>query len=279
MKSRSRKLPPVPPLDLVPKLRQKVLLDLAEELGPSVDQVETPVPMAQSEVGVVRQFVEQGAGSPAEVRVALADLVTLGCIECVQGSRVMLTNRGLVMARAIKPGVGASRTRSLRFALQGEEKGLWGILSTGDKSIDSKLRRGGVHLACFALFHARGLSPSDRLTLEDVGECLERLARNGVGPRSGPGTRIRTSTDTIASALDDLRRWKLLLLSKEHDDRDERVHRYRVAGPLPAVAFSKPASRLDPRSWSDYVRVIGSHLATQRPAAASSASPTAAPSP
>ena len=265
MKSRSRKLPAVPPLDLVPELRAAVLLKLAEDLGPSVDVLEAAVPMVARERSVLAQMVKPEGPTPAEVRVALEDLQTLGCIKRTSQGTILLSEHGLVLARLLKPGVGAPKTKSLRFELKDEEQGDWGILKTGVEGIDSKLRRSGVHLACFVIFHVRGLSVRDRMTLDDVGDALQKLVARGLGPRSGPGDRTKASKDSIAAALDDLVRWKLLLLRQSHDDRDQRVRRYWVEGPLPSVAFSKPEGRLDPDNWRDYLARIATHLSGWHP--------------
>ena len=273
MKSRSKKLPAVPPLDLVPELREAVLLKLAEDLGPSLDVLDVAVVAERRELAVVSEFVQQDGPTPAEVRVALKDLKSLGCVEFTDLGTVRLSMHGLVLARRIRPEVGRPKTPLLRFELQTEEKGSWGILKMGVDGIDATLRRSGVHLACFVIFHVRGLSVRDRLSLDDVGEELQKLAARGLGPRSGPGDRMKVSKSSISKALDDLARWRLLLLKQAHDDRDERSRRYWVDGPMPSVVFSKPESRLDPDNWRDYIAGIASYLGSWRPSPPTPAEP------
>ena len=70
MKSRSRKLPAVPPLDLVPELRASVLLRLAEDLGPSLDVLDAAVRVVRLERAVVAQMVKPGGPTPAEASLS-----------------------------------------------------------------------------------------------------------------------------------------------------------------------------------------------------------------
>lgn len=236
------------------KVERAVLRWLAERLGPAIDQVDVTGEATLAVRDVVAALVDAGVGTPSEIRAALLDLAERGEVGADKGlmlgaSRVGLTDRGLVAARRLQPGIGRARQLTLRLNARGPE--FAGRIETGEKALDARLRGSGVVLACFyALAYLRP-EASRPVTIGELRDVLARLAVHGIGPRTGPGVRIETRHETIRDALETLT--AVLPLAVVPHETDGRREQWVLTAPLPGVRMVVPPSRAHMRDWQQVV--------------------------
>lgn len=111
------------------ELQKRVLLYLAEILGPGMDRVD-PEKATRYVRDVVLEFEDGGKLSPAEVRHALLKLIAGGLVagdqRCQQDPELFDSDRDA--ARLLRPGVGQKR-RCARFCVLVRRcRFLWAVL-------------------------------------------------------------------------------------------------------------------------------------------------------
>ncbi len=195
-------------------LQQRLLLLLAQRLGPSLDVIDLA---GYREGQRVRDLLVElcvvGGPSPTEVRGALLDLADARLLlagDSFQildtGASVDLTVRGLLAARAIEPDCGRPvSTVTLRMK-GGRKSGLFdAAFDTGSKDRDKMLNTGGLNLAAFYVLAVKQPTKAAPLMLSDCGPWFTRLAHLGVGVKAGPGDRLSPSLEAISKSIDRVR--------------------------------------------------------------------------
>lgn len=191
------------------RLADRVLVAVAGRLGPELDRIDVDVSLEGVKVrDLVVEFATGGATSPTEVRVALLDLIEQGRLMSnplsilSPDASVGLSLRGLLAARAIEPGCGRP-VGSITLRMKDHRRcGLFGAyLETGQKGLDAELNRSGLTLAAFYVLGALKPTKERPLMLATCRPYFVRLAKLGVGPKSGPGHRLVVGRESITKAL------------------------------------------------------------------------------
>lgn len=243
--------------DALAMVRTRVLLFLAEKLGPAVDRIDVASPELATRDLVVA-MVERQVGSPAEVRASLIDLIEMeyvfagrnGDIDSVHGC-VGLTPHGLVAARLVQPDV--SKLRLLRLVLPGSRNApeFAAKFDTGRPVIDRKLNASGLTLVCFYLLAIEQPSLQHPATLDWFAERVPCFAIGGLGPKSGRGLRLEAGKESVSEALhllaEALR--NILPLKVQEDDRDGRRNFWFLDAVFPEVRMVVPRKRAEFRDW------------------------------
>lgn len=220
-------------------LADRLLLRIAGELGPRLDRIDVDADLGGLRVReLLFEFVRDGGPWPTEVRVALLDLAERGLLQLSERPNILdpegevyLSLRGLVAARRLVPGHG--RPRSC-VSLSMRKNALFDArFETGNKELDRRLNAAGLALAAFYVLAVKQPSRDQPLLLLDCGPAFVRLALHGIGVKSGPGTRLVPSSDSIVGAFERLR---LVLRLKETSWREDKRQRgWYLDGPFPEV--------------------------------------------
>lgn len=232
--------------DLLAKrpLHERVLVFLAERLGPTLDVLDVTNHDGWSVRDMIEHFGQESPfASPAEVRAALHDLhdaelvYSCGLDARVDGegtrgfrpavmkaeSAVRITCRGLVAARAIVPACGRPlhcvtlRTRRAKPLLDIE-------LITGNGDRDRLLNASATCVGVALVILSRGPSVESPLIVDDLPALLDRLAVHGAPRRPGPKADQPTKVGAIRQALRILE--KTLNVTRGYLDEDRRRDYY-----------------------------------------------------
>ncbi|MGE3175260.1 MAG: hypothetical protein AB7O97_21725 [Planctomycetota bacterium] len=230
--------------------RSKVLTHLAERLGPIIDQVDIVGPTSLPVRDVLEDLVDEGVGTPAELRCAMLDLSQEGLIGLRDDdlvswtATVRLRARGLVEARKVQPGIGRP-CHQVRLRLQKGGSGFLARFDTGCRERDRELNSSGVVLAVFYVLALEQPTSDAPLTVKRVQELGRKLAALGIGPKSGPGARVDTSDDTVRKALG---QWTGVLKLESSLGEDGKKRRWYLAGGFPEVRVTAPVTG-ESRDW------------------------------
>lgn len=229
--------------DAFEKLKERVLIHVARQLGPALDVVDVTNHDRLRVRQVLLDFeAAKDPATPAEIRAAMHAWIEAGCL--VSGgidrsgtllqnvSEVGLTCRGLVEARRVEPGCGRP-TKVLTLRTVRAKHMLHARIETDSEDRDRALNKSGTALA--ALYVLLTVEPTKEKPLV-VAECepyFERLAVHGVDRRSGPTTESGISPEAIRRAL--LLLQGLLPLRRGYFGEDERRDYYYLDGPMPEI--------------------------------------------
>lgn len=224
-------------------VRERVLVHLAELLGPALDVVDVTDVAGLRVRDVLVHFRDSSPpASPAAVRAALHDLYDAGLVvPCgldTSGnfmdvtSELRLTCRGLVAARVLDAGVGLPR-KVLTFCTRQGKPMLDARFDTGDERQDALLNASGTVLAAAFIVLVEKPTRDKPLLVENCGPYFERLTMFGVRNRPGPRSEQVASEDAMRDAFDSL--GKLLNLKRGCIDEDRRRVCYYLSGPLPEI--------------------------------------------
>lgn len=233
-------------------LADRLLVLIAERLGPSLDQVDVTDGAGLLLHDLVLEVVQQNWASPSEVRAAIEELEERGFVHVpaarvpqpnlLDGSRpVGLRDRGLVAARRLQPDCGRP-VGTVVLCMTGERRApFFGArIETGDETRDEALKP-GLALACFYVVAALRPTKDKPLVVEECRDAFLRFARHGIGPRSGPGTRLQPSAESIRRALSTLE--PTVRLRKAWQREDKRRDHWFLAAPFPEVRVQAKTSR------------------------------------
>lgn len=227
-------------------LAKRLLLLLAERLGPGLDRVDPSYSGGVRVRDLVLELEDGEGASSAAVRFALVQLIRQGFLAQIDdeegdpdlmhaSKRVVLRLAGLMQARRFKKDVGRPVNR-WELVLGGRLAPFGARIVTEDREQERKLNARGSMLAvlyALAVLQPREEHPSSLGELAEVCECL---AVHGIRARSGPtrASSLGFTADTVSKAL---ARLVALLPGLEHvDDSDDgRRSKWFVRGPWPNI--------------------------------------------
>ncbi len=244
-------------------LQERLLLLLAQRIGPSLDVIDLA---GYREGQRVRELLVElcvtGGPSPTEVRGALLDLADAGLISAIDSTQILavgacvdLTVRGLLAARKLDPDCGMPVGVVTLRMKGGRKAGLFdAAFDTGHAERDKLLNAAGLNLAAFYVLAVKRPTKAAPLLLSDCGPWFARLAHLGVGVKAGPGDRLCPSSESISKAFDRLRSVAPVCGTQGEDARQSA---WFLNGPLPEVRVvnAKPP-QFEDWSWMHYNLVL-----------------------
>src|SRR5262245_24490100 len=189
--------------EVLSALKRELLVRVAAELGPSMDQVDVVSPRESVKVReLILELTKADGPSPAEIRGALMDLVEDGHLGWTMAgeellepdAKVHVRVRGLLAARKVKPNCGRPTTCVTLRMKPWKRYGVFGAwVDTGVRQREAVINKPGLNLAAFYVLAAWQPTHDEPMRLIDCPWMFARLAHLGVGVKSGPGLRIMPS--------------------------------------------------------------------------------------
>lgn len=219
----------------------KVLLALANRLGPRVDVLDVVSPGCRVRDLVVELGSDSPSLSPSEVRGALEVLAGRGHVSMPLGSarepiaEVWLTDLGLVAARMIEPEAGRV-VQHVTLVTKHNSPMLDLRMETGSAELERALNDAPTRVFVALLVMVDQPSENAPLVPSELAPRVGRLLEAAGRQRPGPSRGERATGDGVAKALQWLE--KPMGLVRGHSKFDGRVAQFWLRGSLPEIRIS-----------------------------------------
>ncbi len=246
------------------RVRDAVLLHLAEALGPALDHVEIAQPALLRVSDVVGALRDAGVASPAEIRAAMLDLADSKLLSIEDESElersrglIGLRSHGLVAARRVKPGIGRPRVIELELAPKPNSR-FRARLKTDSKDLDKRINGSGVALACFYVLALLNPRQSNPTTVDALRGPLQDIAVLGIGRRRGPSRRLEPDDATVRKELIAL--GPVLGLSRVKREEDGRSEEWYLPSGFPDVRVRAPRTAEHMQDWRSLLQELRNEM-------------------